>query len=825
MVAKKSFFHICSVIFIMVFMLAEAPLQAVQAAGIRYAKPATSGSGNCSSWANACTLQTALTGVTSGNEIWVMTGTHKPTTGTDRTATFQLKTGVAIYGGFAGTETARDQRNPSANLTILSGDIDNNDDQTPVITDLATETNNSANSYHVVTGATGATLDGFTITAGNANVGDDCPSTTTSCGGGMYNQYSSPILMNVIFSGNSANGGGGGLFNYAGSFPTLTDVTFNGNWAIYGGGMYNYSGGGPLTNVSFNGNSARNGGGMNNISSYPELMNVTFSGNQASYVGGGMYNYSSQTSLTNVTFSSNSANSSGGGIYNYYSSDTTLTNVTITGNTAGDGGSGMTNNADITYSCDPTVQNTIFWNNTDPTGDQIFNKYCSTSVSDSVVQGGYTDGTNIIATDPDLGTLGNYGGLTQTVPLLAGSSAIDTGDDSVCPPTDQRGVPRPQGLHCDIGAFEVDPTPPTVISIVRINPNPTNLASVGYTVTFSEPVTGVDTSDFALTVTGVTDASIAGVSGGPTAYTVTVNTGNGVGTLRLDLNASGTNIRDLAGNPISAGFTSGEVYTINKTYTITGNAGDAGVLLSYTDGTPKTVTSRSDGRYTITVPYNWSGPVTPSKTGVTFTPPNRTYTPITANQTAQNYNDTITLTTTGTYDGWILESAKGSGLGGSLNATATTFQLGDDASNRQYRASLSFNTASLPDTATITSAVLKIKQSGSISGSNPFSLFGGLYADIKKGYFGTSSALQVTDFNASATASKVCAFGKTPASGWYTATLTSTGRADVNKTSLTQFRLYFSQATNTNNKADYMKFLSGNSASNPAELIITYSLP
>jgi hypothetical protein len=55
--------------------------------------------------------------------------------------------------------------------------------------------------------------------------------------------------------------------------------------------------------------------------------------------------------------------------------------------------------------------------------------------------------------------------------------------------------------------------------------------------------------------------------------------------------------------------------------------------------------------------------------------------------------------------------------------------------------------------------------------------------------------------------------------------LTSTGRGDINKTSLTQFRLYFSTATNLNNKADYMKFLSGNSSSNPAQLIITYTLP
>ena len=88
---------------------------------------------------------------------------------------------MAVYGGFAGTETARSQRNPAANVTILSGDIDNNDSQTPIITDSHV-TGNTTNSYHVVTGATGATLDGFTITAGNAN-----GTSPNDSGGGMYN--------------------------------------------------------------------------------------------------------------------------------------------------------------------------------------------------------------------------------------------------------------------------------------------------------------------------------------------------------------------------------------------------------------------------------------------------------------------------------------------------------------------------------------------------------------------------------------------------------------------------------------------------------------
>jgi len=76
--------------------------------------------------------------------------------------------------------------------------------------------------------------------------------------------------------------------------------------------------------------------------------------------------------------------------------------------------------------------------------------------------------------------------------------------------------------------------------------------------------------------------------------------------------------------------------------------------------------------------------------------------------------------------------------------------LGDDP-NRQFRAILSFDTSSIPDTAVIKSVVLKIKRFSSV-GTNPFSVLGNLYASIKKGYFGGSAGLELADFNASATA-------------------------------------------------------------------------
>src|SRR5262245_35330260 len=129
------------------------------------------------SWADAFpSLQSALAAAVSGDEIWVAGGTYQPTIAVDRTISFVLKEGVAVYGGFAGTETLRSQRDWAAHPTTLSGD-------------LGTPGDASDNSYHVVTSAgltRAAVLDGFTVTAGNAHGG--------LVGGGMYNYSSSPTV-------------------------------------------------------------------------------------------------------------------------------------------------------------------------------------------------------------------------------------------------------------------------------------------------------------------------------------------------------------------------------------------------------------------------------------------------------------------------------------------------------------------------------------------------------------------------------------------------------------------------------------------------------
>jgi predicted outer membrane repeat protein len=269
--------------------LLALPIQSYAAGTIVYVDAGASGAGDGSSWADAYpSLADDLANAAFDTEIWVAAGTYKPTSGTDRTATFQLKDGVAIYGGFAGNETQRNQRDWQTNVTTLSGDLLGNDSGA---VDLSNPTR-ADNSYSVVTGATGAILDGVTVTGGHANyiLSQGLPS--WSSGGGMYNDHSSPILTHVTFSGNTSISFGGGMYNNAGN-PVLTDVTFDGNYSGgNGGGLYSTGVANlTLTDVTYTGNVATDRGG--GLHAEPEfngvanltLTNVIFSGNSATYGG------------------------------------------------------------------------------------------------------------------------------------------------------------------------------------------------------------------------------------------------------------------------------------------------------------------------------------------------------------------------------------------------------------------------------------------------------------------------------------------------------------------------------------------------------------
>jgi hypothetical protein len=351
----------------------------------------------CDSWENACGLQTALALALPGDEIWVKAGIYTPAADMSSPEySFWLRDGVAIYGGFAGTETSRDQRDWENNITVLSGDLGRDDTTDPdgVVTDPKNIV--GQNAFHVVNGSgvnTTAILDGFVITAGYAS---ETPPNINGYGGGMIVQSGSPTLNNLIFSGNTAGkgaayyGGGGmyisfasnpvlthvsfvantagsagGMFNDRGSNPELNDVVFSGNKAIDASCLGNYGGSNPVLNsVIFDSNISSNKGCMiNEKESNPILNGVTFSNNSAKY-GAGMYNYQSSPTLTDVVFTNNAAGQVGGAMENEDHSNPILTNVLFEGNSAYHEGGGMFN----IMGSNPILTNVAF-NNNSVTGD------------------------------------------------------------------------------------------------------------------------------------------------------------------------------------------------------------------------------------------------------------------------------------------------------------------------------------------------------------------------------------------------------------------------------------------------------------------------
>jgi predicted outer membrane repeat protein len=414
----------------------------------------------------------------------------------------------------------------------------------------------------VVNSGVTATLNNLTITKGNA-----------ADGGGIVNSGTLTVL-NSVFTNNSASGYGGGIDSNG--TLTVTNSTFSGNSADTGGGIDNYGAGiATISNSTFSTNSAiYYGGGINNESTMT-ITNSTLNSNAAAS-GGGIENYNAALIVANGTFYSNTASDWGGGIEN--NSTLTVTNSTFSNNSSTKGGGGIDN-----FGSSGTLNfaNTILANS--PAGGDCLNTATLGTNTNTLVEDGgcYASVTG----DPKLGSLANNGGPTQTMSLLSGSPAIDAANDAVCAAApinnlDQRGIARPLGVHCDIGSYELvaDSTPPTVISITRASPNPTNAASVNFTVTFSEPVTGVDTAapfnDFGITTSGagITGAAVSAVSGSGSVYTVTVSTGTGSGTIRLDV-SDNDSIMDLASNPLGGAglgngdFTGGEVYTAGS-YTI-----------------------------------------------------------------------------------------------------------------------------------------------------------------------------------------------------------------------------------------------------------------
>jgi len=386
-----------------------------------YVDDTATGANNGSSWTDAFNcLQDGLEAVPDGHEIWLAQGTYRPDQGDgvatgDRAATFQLRGSIVIRGGYAGFGAPDpDARNINEYPTILTGDLAGNDQTLADPADLLEHPSRSENSYHIVTiseDAHDVTLDGLTITGGNATEGDY----PTGNGGGIYKSYpSSASLTNCTLIGNSANFQGGGMYN-AGSL-TMDKCRFIGNAAQSGGGMENNtSWDAPMTNCLFTGNYARSdGGAISTKCAAIRCRNCTFSLNRAE--GDGFYR--------------------GGGITGDDDTDIWLTNCILWGNTDLDGAvessqlSGGYNNAEIYYCC---VQG---W--TGGFGGE----------------GNFGDDPLFVNPDGEDNTAGTE---DDNLRLLSGSPCINAGDPEYTPgpdETDLDGYPRFVDHAVDVGAYE-----------------------------------------------------------------------------------------------------------------------------------------------------------------------------------------------------------------------------------------------------------------------------------------------------------------------------------------------------------------------------------
>jgi len=180
----------------------------------------------------------------------------------------------------------------------------------------------------------------------------------------------------------------------------------------------------------------------------------------------------------------------------------------------------------------------------------------------------------------------------------------------------------------------------------------------------------------------------------------------------------------------------------------------------------------------------------------------------------------------GAYDGYIWESREDSNIGLRADSAGTSFNIGDDNQDRQYRAILSFNTAPLPDDAVITRVLLKIRKQGVVGEDHP-TFQDTLLADIRKPFFGTSVTLVPGDFQAAANRSNVGTFHYTWVNNWYVAPINSLGYPYINLLGFTQFRLRFLIDDNDDMGADYMRFFSGNHTTLAVRpmLVIQYYVP
>ncbi len=389
---------------------------AVTHAKVVYVDAAASGGNDGTGWGNAFTsLQAALAAAAPDDEVWVAAGTYTPGSPGDTASSFHLTNGVSIYGGFAGGETARSQRDVAAHSTILSGDVGQDDVYGPSVWYQGWNINTPNSDHVVVSDGNDATavLDGFTIKAGHGGAGGgmfliNSSATVRHCtfmrnlagfthGGGVYCADSGPAFSHCAFVENYVHlGSGGGIYITGASPAVISDCRFVANQVITASGGGEGQGAGienhsnlpvTVTRCVFDSNVGRafyaccpteiaRGGGISSFYSGLTLRDCVFTNNQA-HAGGGIYVWGT-TTIINCVFWNNTAHSialsgavDGGGFaggiggLSFVEKDTTLINCVIARNRAREAAG-----FDAGYSHRTVLRNCIVWGNI-ATGSEV----------------------------------------------------------------------------------------------------------------------------------------------------------------------------------------------------------------------------------------------------------------------------------------------------------------------------------------------------------------------------------------------------------------------------------------------------------------------
>lgn len=421
---------------------------------IIYVNVNATGTNNGDSWTNAYTdLQTALSSAFVNDDIWVATGTYKPTQTTTRTISFVMKNGVDIFGGFNGSETSITERDITANPTYLSGDI-------------GAQGDNTDNTYKVVkiqNFTTSFTFDGFRVVSGYDG-------TSTGKGAGIYVFNNPGITINIkntiLYNNYAYHSGGGMLIDNSNTIFNNCEFLYNSSYNYGGGAIYSANASQAniyLYDCSIIGNNSRQGAAIN-FDGGELVMERNFVSSNTSTTSGNIINVSqgvTRFEINNSLIVGNQVSDGGSSIISSYTSEansSSLTNVTICHNK---NSSAFDVYSEAIYQSNSAmvISNCIVFGNTN--SDLNVQIDAGNTVRNSIVENGYPTGININTSNPLFVNPGSlsiapFDGSAYDYSLQNASPAVNYGNNLYAQnfTLDLLNNARVQQLIVDCGAIE-----------------------------------------------------------------------------------------------------------------------------------------------------------------------------------------------------------------------------------------------------------------------------------------------------------------------------------------------------------------------------------